>query len=47
MVEWLVILVVAGLVYKLVKLRVIHLEFGESDNEKPVITHNKRRQLKK
>ena len=44
--EWLIVVVVVGLIYKLSKLRVLHLEFGERD-EKPTISKNKRKQLKK
>ena len=47
MTEWLIIAFVAGLLYKLSKLRVIHLEFGEHDEPKPRMTTSKRKQLKK
>ena len=46
MTEWMIIAFLIGLIFKLSKLRVIHLEFGERD-EKPTITSNKRKQLKK
>jgi|GEM_PF-3098762 hypothetical protein len=46
MTDWAIILIIAGLVYKLTKLRVIHLEFGERDESKPTI-RTKRKQLKK
>lgn len=47
MTEWMIIAVLVGLIYKLSKLRVIHLEFGEGDDSKPRNTTSKRKQLKK
>lgn len=49
--EWLIIGIVVGLIYKLSKIRVIHLEFGEREREredrKPKTISSKRKQLKK
>ena len=47
MTEWIIIAILVGFIYKLSKLRVVHLEFADGDEAKPRITTSKRKQLKK